>query len=95
MQEDFLEVMKTYPESFKAMDLVAEHRLRALHRTAAWQAGQQSSSETHLGSIIEQILQVGLAQDSRSVIACFADEQSGLYEPFALSTFCAGLFGEH
>ena len=50
--------MKTYPESFKAMDLVAEHRLRSLHKSQAWQSRQQSSSETHLGSIIEQILQV-------------------------------------
>ena len=57
MQEDFLEVMKTYPESFKAMDLVAEHRLRSLHKSQAWQSRQQSCNETLLGSIIEQILQ--------------------------------------
>ena len=40
------------------MDLVAEHRLRALHKSEAWQLRQESSNETHLGSIIEQILQV-------------------------------------
>jgi len=59
VQEDFLEVMQTYPESFKAMDLVAEHRLRSLHRSQAWQARQQQPNESpHLGGIIEQILQV-------------------------------------
>ena len=61
MQEDFLEMMKTYPQSFKAMDLVAEHRLRSLHNSQAWQMRQQTSNETHLGSIIEQILQVALS----------------------------------
>lgn len=59
MQEDFDEVMKTYPESFKAMDLVAEHRLRALHRSSAWELRQNlPDAAPHLGSKIEQILQV-------------------------------------
>jgi hypothetical protein len=30
--------MKEYPESFKAMDLVAEHRLRVLYASDAWQS---------------------------------------------------------
>ena len=60
MQEDFLEVMQTYPESSKAMDLVAEHRLRSLHRSQAWQARQRQPDDSpHLGGIIKQILQVG------------------------------------
>ena len=57
-QEDFSEVMKGYLESFKAMDLVAEHRLRALRNSAAWQQKQQDSSPLmHLGSKIEHMLQ--------------------------------------
>lgn len=60
-QEDFDEVMKTYPESFKAMDLVAEHRLRALRKSAAWQLRQQLPDDSpHLGDKIEQVLQVAL-----------------------------------
>ena len=66
VQEDFLEVMKTYPESFKAMDLVAEHRLRSLHKSQAWQCRQQSCNETHLGSIIEQILHVSMLSSLRN-----------------------------
>ena len=64
LQEDFDEVMKTYPESFKAMDLVAEHRLRSLHRSPAWRERQQAAGESpphghgHLGAKIEQLLQV-------------------------------------
>jgi len=51
--------MQTYPESSKAMDLVAEHRLRSLHRSQAWQARQRQSDDSpHLGGIIQQILQV-------------------------------------
>lgn len=59
VQEDFDEVIKTYPESFKAMDLVAEHRIRALHRSPAWLRRQgQADTSPHLGDIIEHILEV-------------------------------------
>ena len=61
MQEDFLEVMKTYPRSFKAMDLVAEHRLRSLHKSPPWLARQQQpESLPHLGSMIEKLVQVSV-----------------------------------
>ena len=36
VQEGFDEVMKEYPEMSKAMDLVAEHRIRALHKSRPW-----------------------------------------------------------
>ena len=65
LQEDFDEVMKTYPESFKAMGLVAEHRLRSLHRSSVWRERQQQQAgeagphgHGHLGAKIEQLLQV-------------------------------------
>ncbi|KAK9863077.1 hypothetical protein WJX84_002556 [Apatococcus fuscideae] len=35
-KEGFDEVMKEYPQMSKAMDLVAEHRIRALHKSSAW-----------------------------------------------------------
>ena len=36
LQEAFEDVMKGYPQAFKAMDLVAEHRLRVLHTSWAF-----------------------------------------------------------
>ncbi|KAK9836780.1 hypothetical protein WJX74_007908 [Apatococcus lobatus] len=35
-KEGFDEVMKEYPQMSKAMDLVAEHRIRALHKSRPW-----------------------------------------------------------
>ena len=70
-QEDFLEVMQTYPESSKAMDLVAEHRLRSLHRSQAWQARQRQPDDSpHLGGILAQILQVRLAVFKENQFYC-------------------------
>ena len=44
MQENFEEVMKLYPASFHAMDLVAQHRLRALHASTAFAHKQQGAA---------------------------------------------------
>lgn len=58
-QEDFDAVMKEYPESSKAMDLIAEHRLRTLHASAAWRSKQDAVSKiASLGSKIEHVLEV-------------------------------------
>ena len=42
-QEGFDEVMKEYPQMSKAMDLVAEHRIRALHKSRPWLKEQQDN----------------------------------------------------
>lgn len=59
-QDHFDAVMKEYPESSKAMDLIAEHRLRTLHASAAWQSKQSAleSKVASLGSKIEHVLEV-------------------------------------
>lgn len=51
--------MREYPESSKAMDLIAEHRLRTLHASAAWRSKQslQEAKIASLGSKIEQALE--------------------------------------
>ncbi len=61
MQESFDGVMVEYPESFKAMDLVAEHRLRVLHASEAWVARPttaRSPIAAEIGAKIDQILEV-------------------------------------
>jgi hypothetical protein len=52
--------MREYPESSKAMDLIAEHRLRTLQASAAWRSKQhlQDAKAASLGSKIEQVLEV-------------------------------------
>ena len=58
-QGDFENVMKEYPESSKAMDLIAEHRLRALHASAAWQSKRDALTDyrsANLGAKIEHVL---------------------------------------
>ena len=59
-QEDFDNVMKEYPESSKAMDLIAEHRLRSLHASTAWQSKQHAlmaDKMASLGAKIEHVLE--------------------------------------
>ncbi|CAK0741204.1 hypothetical protein CVIRNUC_001307 [Coccomyxa viridis] len=61
-KEDFDNVMKEYPESSKAMDLIAEHRLRALHASAAWQSKRDALTDyrsANLGAKIEHVLKMG------------------------------------
>ena len=63
LQEDFDNIMKEYPESSKAMDLIAEHRLRALHASAAWQSKRDALTDyrsANLGAKIEHVLKVTL-----------------------------------
>ena len=61
MQEDFDNIMKEYPDSSKAMDLIAEHRLRSLHASAAWQSKQDALTDSKtarsLGAKIEHVLE--------------------------------------
>ncbi len=67
LQEDFDNVMKEYPESSKAMDLIAEHRLRALHASAAWQSKRDALTDyrsANLGAKIEHVLKVTLRRPS-------------------------------
>lgn len=53
--------MKEYPDSSKAMDLIAEHRLRSLHASAAWQSKQDALTDAKtaksLGAKIEHVLE--------------------------------------
>lgn len=59
LQDNFDAVMKEYPESSKAMDLIAEHRLRTLHASTAWRSKQDAVSKiASLGSKIEHVLEV-------------------------------------
>ena len=62
-QEHFDGVMREYPDSSKAMDLIAEHRLRALRSSDAWLAKHgarpaTAPSAASLGSKIEHVLEV-------------------------------------
>ncbi len=61
VQEDFDNIMKEYPESSKAMDLIAEHRLRSLYASAAWQskidALADAKAAKSLGAKIEHVLE--------------------------------------
>ena len=62
-QEHFDGVMREYPDSSKAMDLIAEHRLRALRSNDAWLAKHgahpaTAPSAASLGSKIEHVLEV-------------------------------------
>ncbi len=61
VQDDFDNVMREYPESSKAMDLIAEHRLRSLHASAAWRSKQDAlhaAKMASLGAKIEHVLEV-------------------------------------
>ncbi|BDA48837.1 Potassium/sodium hyperpolarization-activated cyclic nucleotide-gated channel [Coccomyxa sp. Obi] len=67
LQDNFDAVMKEYPESSKAMDLIAEHRLRTLHASTAWRSKQDAVSKaTSLGSKIEHVLEMGEEADASS-----------------------------
>ena len=73
--------MRTYPNSFKAMDLVAEHRLRSLHKSAAWQARQQQPEALpHLGSMIEKLIRV--------IDRCLASMEEVISLMHILLSFC-------
>ena len=50
LQEGFDEVMKEYPQMSKAMDLVAEHRIRALHKSRPWLKEQQDHAAAESAS---------------------------------------------
>ena len=70
MQDDFDNIMREYPESSKAMDLIAEHRLRSLHGSAAWQSKQDAlidAKAASLGSKIEHVLEASYAPAMRNV----------------------------
>lgn len=61
--------MREYPDSSKAMDLIAEHRLRALRSSDAWLAKHgggarppAAASAASLGSKIEHVLEVGAGE---------------------------------
>ena len=61
VQDDFDNVMREYPESSKAMDLIAEHRLRSLHASAAWRSKQHALHDAKMASLgakIEHVLEV-------------------------------------
>lgn len=61
VQEDFDNIMREYPESSKAMDLIAEHRLRSLHASAAWHSKQDALHDAKMASLgakIEHVLEV-------------------------------------
>lgn len=61
LQDDFDNIMKEYPESSKAMNLIAEHRLRALYASAAWQSKRDALTDyrsANLGAKIEHMLKV-------------------------------------
>ena len=76
VQEDFDNVMKEYPESSKAMDLIAEHRLRSLHASAAWRSKQDALHEAKMASLgakIEHVLEVSL------VTCCTGSDQGQMY----------------
>ena len=68
MQEDFDNIMREYPESSKAMDLIAEHRLRSLHASAAWRSKQDALHDAKMASLgakIEHVLEVRHRTQSR------------------------------
>ena len=76
VQEDFDNVMKEYPESSKAMDLIAEHRLRSLHASEAWRSKQDALHEAKMASLgakIEHVLEVSL------VVSCMGSDQGQIY----------------
>ncbi|KAK9819773.1 hypothetical protein WJX72_002193 [[Myrmecia] bisecta] len=59
-KEDFDHVMKDYPQMSHAMNLVAEHRIRALQTSSAWQAKHKDKVEkklSGLGSRLEHALE--------------------------------------
>lgn len=61
-----MEVTHDYPDAWHSMDLVAEHRLRMLHTSGAyekWQAVQktQPHPSSKLSIKIEQVLEVSLS----------------------------------
>lgn len=60
MQDHFDAVMKDYPDSWRAMDLIAKHRLRTLHSSSAWHSKQDAlvSKSASLGAKIEYVLEV-------------------------------------
>ncbi|CAL5223621.1 g6162 [Coccomyxa viridis] len=60
-KDDFDNVMREYPESSKAMDLIAEHRLRSLHASAAWRSKQDALHDAKMASLgakIEHVLEL-------------------------------------
>ncbi|EIE18161.1 camp-binding domain-like protein [Coccomyxa subellipsoidea C-169] len=59
-KENFDGVMKDYPDSRRAMDLIAEHRLRTLHSSSAWQFKQDAlgAKSVSLGAKIESVLEM-------------------------------------
>ena len=62
-----MEVTHDYPDAWHSMDLVAEHRLRMLHTSGAyekWQAVQktQPHPSSKLSIKIEQVLEVSLSR---------------------------------
>ncbi len=71
-------MMHEYPGMSRAMNLVAEHRVRALQTSAAWQAKHAAKTEKQLsglGSRLEKALEVrggcvGL-RPSRTTTDCF------------------------
>ena len=83
--------MKEYPESSKAMDLIAEHRLRTLHASAAWRSKQDAVSKVaSLGSKIEHVLEVGL-EGAPSLDSTHADASFFLHS----TLFIAAIAGQN
>ena len=59
MQKAFDNVMHEYPDAFKAMDLVAEHRLRSLRASWAYEQGANGSGPAKAtASRLERFLEV-------------------------------------
>lgn len=58
-QKAFDGLMEEYPDSFRAMDLAAEHRLRALHASWAWEQRDSAPARPKgQGAAIQQLLEV-------------------------------------
>lgn len=83
VQEDFLEVTHDYPEAWRSMDLVAEHRLRMLRTSGAfakWQSLQktQPNASSKLSIKIEQVLEVSSIRNSRLLHVRIATQHASL-----------------
>jgi len=68
--------MKEYPESSKAMDLIAEHRLRSLHASTAWQSKQDAlmaDKIASLGAKIEHVLEVSYRSLRATGLSCICN----------------------
>ena len=79
--------MKEYPQSFNAMDLVAEHRLRALH--ASWAYIHKADGSDKLSQLpVSQASWPGWLLRFRSVSAEMPDQTSRQAQPRCTHRLC-------